>query len=90
MSTVLSERNGVKARKVKRCCLCGERIEVGALKDVRTGVECGDMWTMHMHPECHRYEQTPEVRQRLHNDDWYEDVSEPAFDRAEALAGAAK
>jgi len=84
MSTVLSERNGVKSRRVKRCCLCGEHIHIGEIKDVRTGVDSGDMWTMHMHPECHAFEQKGWVKDW----DWYEDVSEPAFDRSEAIAFA--
>lgn len=82
MSTYLSSKDGVKARKPHRCCLCGERINVGDTQDTRTGVGDGVMWTMHMHPECHAYEkETGTV-----DPDWYEDVSEPAFERAEALA----
>ncbi len=81
MSTLLSSKEGVKARKLHRCCLCGQRIAVGESHDTRTGVGDG-MWTMRMHPECHRYEQTPEMRRALA--DWYEDVSDPAFERSEA------
>lgn len=81
MSTYLSHKNGVKSKKRKLCCLCGEWIEIGEIKDTRTGVDGGDMWTMHMHPECHTYEQIPGV---VHKD-WYDDVSEPAFDRKDAI-----
>ena len=85
MSTCLSSKEGVKAAKQHRCCLCGERIVVGQLHDTRTGVAEGDgFWTMRMHPECHRYEQSPEMHRKLSDWDWYEDVSEPAFERAEA------
>lgn len=87
MSTLLSRREGVKARKQYRCSFCGERIAIGELHDTRTGVVQGDgFWTMRMHPECHRYEQTPKIRRILHDWDWYEDVSEPAFPRADAVA----
>lgn len=84
MSTYLSSREGVKARKRYRCDLCGEDIAVGELHDTRTGVETGTgFWTMRMHPECHAYEQTPAMRNALV--DWYEEISDPAFDRADAL-----
>jgi len=82
MSTLLSSKNGVKARKPHRCCLCGERINVGDTQDRRTGISDGSVWTMHMHPECHAYEQRPGVV----DPDWYEDVSDSAFSRAEAIA----
>ena len=82
MSTFLSSKNGTKARKPRRCCLCGERIEVGDTKDTRTGVSDGSVWTMNMHPECHTHEQRPGVV----DPEWYEDVCEPAFSRAEAVA----
>ncbi len=82
MSTLLSSKNGVKARKPHRCCLCGERIEVGDTKDTRTGISDGQVWTMQMHPECHAYEQ----RTGVVDPDWYEDVSDPAFSRAGARA----
>lgn len=85
MSTCISSRDGVKGRKVHRCCLCGELIPVGETHDTRTGVVPGDgFWTMRMHPECHRYEQMPGIV----DPDWYEDVSEPAFERAEAVKHA--
>jgi hypothetical protein len=82
MSLFLSKRDGGKARKAHRCCLCGERINPGDAQDTRTGVCDGAMWTMHMHPECHRYEQKPGTVDR----DWYEDIAEPAFSRADAIA----
>ncbi len=82
MSTCLSSKEGAKARKPHRCSLCGERINAGELQDTRTGVCDGRMWTMHMHPECHAYEQKPGAV----DPDWYEDVSEPAFDRKDAQA----
>ena len=81
MSTFLNARNGTKARKPHRCCLCGERINVGDTQDRRTGISDGSVWTMHMHPECHAYEQTLGVV----DPDWYEDVGEPAFSRSEAV-----
>jgi len=82
MSTFLNARNGTKARKPHRCCLCGERINVGDTQDRRTGISYGSVWTMHMHPECHAYEQKPSVV----DPDWYEDTSDSAFSRAEAIA----
>jgi hypothetical protein len=85
VSTCTSSKEGVTARKTYRCTLCGQRIHVGERHDTRTGVADGDgFWTMRMHPECHRYEQTPEMRRSLQ--DWYEDVSFPAFERDEAVA----
>lgn len=84
MSYCLSSKDGVKAHKLHRCCLCGERINAGDTQDVRSGVDCWDMWTMHMHPECHAFEGSPGVV----DPDWYEDVSDPAFDRADAIAFA--
>lgn len=82
MSTCLSSKNGIKAKKAKRCCLCGERIEVGQMKDIRTGVNSEGFWTMHMHPECHIYEMMPNTV----DPDWYEDSMEPAFTRKTAFA----
>jgi hypothetical protein len=82
MSTCLSSKNGTKARKPHHCCLCGERISIGDTQDIRTGVGPDGMWTMHMHPECHAYEQKPGIV----DPDWYENVSDPAFKRADALA----
>ena len=81
MSTFLSSRNGTKARKPHRCCLCGERINIGDVKDTRSGVSDGQVWTMQMHPECHAYEQ----RSGIVDPDWYEDVSDSAFSRAKAI-----
>lgn len=80
MSTVLSSKDKVKARKPHRCCLCGELINAGDWQATRSGVRDGDMWTMHMHPECYAYEQKPGTV----DSDWYEDVSEPAFARPDA------
>lgn len=83
MGNVLDERCGVKARKRTWCCLCGERIEIGDLKDVRSGIEPGEgFWKMNMHPECHAYEKMPGTV----DIEWYEDISEPAFDRSKAIA----
>ena len=91
MSTCISWKDGVKARKSYLCCLCAEGIAVGGLHDTRTGVATGDgFWTMRMHPECHAYEQSPKIRAHLHDWDWYEDISEAAFDRSKAIAHAAK
>lgn len=84
MSLCLSSKDGVKARKPHHCCLCGERINVGDLYDKRAGVGDGAVWTMHMHPECHAYENSPGAV----DPDWYEDVSEPAFERKEAISFA--
>lgn len=52
MSTYLSERTGVRARKQHRCFLCGEPICQNSEYDRRTGVERGEILTMAMHPEC--------------------------------------
>lgn len=81
---MLSEKKGVKAKKPHCCVLCGERINAGELYDRRTGVCDGDVWTMCMHPECQAYEQKPGVM----DPDWYEDCSDPAFQRADAIAFA--
>lgn len=84
MNTCLSTKDGIKARKRHRCDLCGESITAGELQDVRSGVQPGDgFWYMHMHPECHKYECSP---QNPVESDWYENISEPAFLRAEAIA----
>lgn len=82
MSTLLSEKNGVRTRKKLRCCLCSEAVLPGELRDIRTGANEDGIWTMHMHPECHAYELLPGIV----DPDWYEDSSEPAFTRAEAIA----
>ena len=83
MSTCVSHKNGVKSRKRKRCTLCGEMINVGDIKDIRTGIESGEgFWTMHMHPECHAHEQRPGTV----DPDWYYDSDGyPAFDRADVI-----
>jgi hypothetical protein len=84
MSYPLSQKVGVTARKKYHCDLCGEVIHIGERYDVRCGVSSGDGWyTMRMHPECQRYEQTPAIRKQLNEWDWYEDASEPAFPRSE-------
>jgi hypothetical protein len=80
MSTVLSCKDGVIAKKRHHCCFCFESINPGEKYDKRSGVNDGDIWTMHMHPECHTFE--PEV---MHADD-YEDMSDRSFTRAEAIA----
>ena len=80
MSWYVSSKEGVKARKPHRCDLCGERIAVGELYATRSGVSEGDGFsTTHMHPECHAYESRETV-----DSDWYEDISEPAFERPTA------
>jgi hypothetical protein len=85
MSMMLSERKAVKGRRDYHCDLCGEMIPKGEPHDTRTGVQQGDgFWTMRMHPECQQYEQSPAIRAHLM--DWYEDISEPAFPRADAIA----
>lgn len=81
MSTCLSERKGVRARRTYRCALCGELIEAGSRYDKRAGVNYGDFWEMKMHPECHAFESSGAV-----DSDWYEDCSDPAFSRRDALA----
>lgn len=85
MSETLAFRDGVKARKRHRCVLCGEAIVAGDLYDIRTGVNSDGFWTMHMHPECH------EIEHGNVDSDWYEDCSEPAFERpaAEKAKGGA-
>lgn len=82
MSTILSAKIGVKARKKHRCCLCGERINAGDFHDTRTGVGDDGVWTMRMHHECHNYES----KKGVVDEDWYEDTTDPAFLRADAIA----
>lgn len=84
-ATVISSKSGVRSRRVRRCDLCGGRIEQGALQDVRTGVSDDGWFTMRMHPECHQYEGTPAISRELRDAYWYEDCVEPAFDRADAI-----
>jgi predicted nucleic acid-binding Zn-ribbon protein len=84
MSNCLSQKDGVIAAKPHRCDLCGEVIQQFAAHDVRSGISDG-WYKMRMHPECHRYEQSPEMHRKLTDWDWYEDVSEPAFERADAV-----
>jgi hypothetical protein len=79
MSICLSQKNGVKAKKKHHCVWCWEPINIGELYDYRCGVECGDVWTMRMHPECHKKENETPYRKR---EDWYEDFNDsPVFDR---------
>lgn len=75
MSTILSDQQGIMARKKHQCCFCFEPIFVGEKYNRRSGVSDGDMWTMHMHPECNAY-----ATKHLSHDD-YEDLSERSFDR---------
>lgn len=75
MATILSDQQGVMARKKHRCCFCGEPIFAGEKYNRRSGVADGDMWTMHMHPECDAY-----ATKHLSHED-YEDLSDKAFDR---------
>lgn len=75
MATILSDQQGVIAHKRHRCCFCGESIFFGDKYNRRSGVADGDMFTMHMHPECDAYAQ-----QYLTHED-YEDLSEPVFKR---------
>jgi hypothetical protein len=83
MSELLDWKDGVKARKRTRCDLCGELIEAGDMKDVRSGVVPGEgFWKMNMHPECHAYEKMPGSV----DIEWYEDIMDPAFDRKKAIA----
>jgi len=86
MSSALSEKNGVKSRKKKDCCLCGEAIQIGEIKDVRSGVDSEGFSTMHMHPECHAYERVPSTVDH----EWYLDISGAAFDRSKATENVAK
>lgn len=80
MSAVLSSQNSIRARKQHRCSLCGELIPADTLYDKRSGVDMDGFWNMHMHPECHAFEE------KSVDPDWYEDPSFPAFDRADAVA----
>lgn len=78
MSYCIRETVDVTARKKHSCTLCGEAIEIGSKYIMRTGVNPGDgWWSMKMHPECHKLEATPGYVDW----EWYEDVSEPAFER---------
>ncbi len=81
MSNCITGITGVKSRKARRCVLCGSRIEAGEQHNVRTGVNSDGWWKMRMHVECHAYEEQPGVIDW----DWYEDVSQPAFERKDAL-----
>ncbi len=81
MSTCLSSKDAVKARKPYRCVFCHDPINIGDLYDMRKGVSDG-FWAMRMHPECHRYEQSAA---KPVDWEWYEEGSESAFDRVEAL-----
>ena len=86
MSVCLSNKEGVKARKDYRCDLCGETINKGELYVSRTGACDDGMWTMHMHPECHQYEQSPA---KPVDYEWYECcITEEAFKRSDAIAYA--
>lgn len=78
MSHTLSHKDGVVAKKSHVCCFCHESIIPGHKYDRRSGVDCGDMWTMHMHPECHAKERETPYSKR---EDWYYDMSEPVFER---------
>lgn len=82
MSVVLSTKDGVKERKQYRCDLCGELINPGDFHDTRKGVSDGGMFTMRMHAECHAFERDGNAVDW----EWYEDICDPAFDRADALA----
>jgi hypothetical protein len=83
MSTILTDKQGVKARKNHRCIFCCEGIPVGSIYDYRTGSDCGDFWQMRMHPECNKFS----------HDHWNEDWEDslgcdgPEFSRREAIAG---
>ena len=86
MSTVLSFKDGIKARKLHRCAFCCERIEIGDIQDIRVGVQEGEgIWKMHMHPECHAFEDYADL-----TDDDYEDMSEPLWKRQVAKDHATK
>jgi hypothetical protein len=81
----LSQNTSARTRVRKWCALCGEVINVGESKVVRNGTDGGDFWTMHMHIECEAYESQETV-----DDEWYYDCSEPAFERADAVAAFEK
>ncbi len=78
MSTLLSSKDGVKARKDGHCCFCHQPIKKGEVHDVRSGVSSDGFWKMRMHPECHAKEQATPYRER---EDWYYDMTDPVFDR---------
>jgi hypothetical protein len=72
-------RKVAKVRKARQCLLCGEGIEVGQPAVRRFGVEGGDLWSNHVHPECAAHEATIPWEKR---DDWYEYYDgEPMFKR---------
>ena len=77
----LRSKEGVKARKSHRCDFCGEKVNIGERYDIRVGADHHGLWTMRMHPECHKYEQ----KDGIVDPDWYEDISEPAFYREDAI-----
>jgi hypothetical protein len=41
------------SRKAKRCWWCGEAINIGERKVSFRGLEDGEFYTLHYHPECH-------------------------------------
>jgi hypothetical protein len=41
------------SRKAKRCSWCGETIQIGQPKVSFRGLEDGEFYTLHQHPECH-------------------------------------
>lgn len=55
MSTYLSHTRVRAARKVHRCYVCGERIEVGMPYYRYTGADYGSIYCMHFHAECWAY-----------------------------------
>jgi 5-methylcytosine-specific restriction endonuclease McrA len=57
MSLTLTSKT-VQARKEYQCYYCGRRIEVDDMHEYRTGVDCGDFWTMRAHPECDKWAET--------------------------------
>jgi hypothetical protein len=79
MSTCLSHRPGIVARKLHQCAFCCTRIEVGSKYDRTCGVSEGDFWTTHAHPECtEKFDSLP----HFEKEEWCDGGQwEPLFDR---------
>lgn len=83
MSTCLRETADVRSMRRRRCSLCEEWIEAGDPHFVRVGLDCGDLWEMRIHRECHVFE-----REYPLSDDWYRFPDGPAFSRTAAIDAA--
>lgn len=83
MSTILSDKPGIRCRKKCQCIFCFEAIMPGDCYDYRTGVSYGDFWQMKMHPECNAYAHA------ILDEEDYECLSDKSFERGAAMLHAA-